>query len=361
MNILIIGSKKDGYPDEYFSTILNKIGNIISSNSHSLIICSCHQSSADYFALKGFCKNFKDTYSNIIVHRPDDKLLKVQWKQLEYELNIEYELNPEKIRYTSHGGVKISDDKSRSLAFLLCQLKAIDECDLIIFIGGRLNGSASLVASIALYKNIPIIPFRFFDGIGEYLFSRKEGDLKAKYGNDLVEQLSDPEKLEYSLPRLIEGSKGVKNENDFRIFLSYSWRRPELADVVEAIIRRRTTVSVFRDERDIKQGEKIDEIVECEIKEKCHIFISLWCIEYIESPYCYDEIMMWLTHRRKEDLFLLRFDSTRPVWPELRQEKNNRLEFNALWPNVGESREKLELALNKIIEDKLRVLSVCTS
>lgn len=353
MNILIIGSNQNSDKDQDFFKISEQIGTFLGNSLHNVVVCSAHNSSADYHILNGLAKSrIKLLDNKILVHRPDNKEIKEQWKTLVNDLGF----NATQLKYTSHQGIEIVDDRSRSFAFLLCQIKALDETDIVIFLGGNVSGSASLIASIVRHKTIPIIPFRFFGGVGEYLFTHLEGDLKARYDNNLLEKLSEPDEIENCLEILISGVKNIKFQSEVRVFLSYSWSRSELADLVEAILRRRDKVTLFRDEKDIKQGERINERIETEIKEKCNIFIALWCKEYIESPYCHDELIMWINNRRKEDLFLIRFDNTRPVWPALRQDINNRQEFNALWPKVEQERKSIESTLNQIIDNKINNL-----
>lgn len=353
MNILIIGSNQNPNNHRDFFNISEQIGTFLGNSSHKVVICSAHDSSADYYILNGLAKFKTNLLDNkILVHRPDNTEIRQQWNNLVKKL----EFKSAQINYTSHQGIAIVDDRSRSFAFLLCQIKALDDTDVVIFLGGNLSGSASLIASIVRHKNIPIIPFRFFGGVGDYLFTHLEGDLKARYENNLLEKLSEPNEIENCLEQLISGVKNIKSQSEVRVFLSYPWRRSELADLVEAILRRRDKVTLFRDERDIKQGESINERIEVEIREKCNIFIALWCRDYIESPYCHDELIMWINNRRKEDLFLIRFDDTRPVWPALRENINNRLEFNALWPEVRQERKSIENALNKIIDNKINIL-----
>src|SRR5262249_14951527 len=121
--------------------------------------------------------------------------------------------------------------------------------------------------------------------------------------------------------------------------------------LVEAILRRHNNVTVFRDERDIHQGEQIDARIRQEIQKMCNIFIALWGREYVESPYCHDEMELRIMHGHMENLYLLRFNDTRPVWRPLRQNPEDRETFYAKWPLVGNDRQKIEKALWEILND----------
>ena len=123
--------------------------------------------------------------------------------------------------------------------------------------------------------------------------------------------------------------------------------------MVEAALLRRN-VAVFRDERDIRQGERIDERIGEEIS-RCTMFIGLWCHEYVASPYCHDEVRMWCAnHPGAEGLYLLRFDDTRPVWSTVRASENDRDTFGRRFEMVHEeglvTRKLVELALRQLLD-----------
>jgi TIR domain len=101
-------------------------------------------------------------------------------------------------------------------------------------------------------------------------------------------------------------------------FISYARARPEEADFVEAILRRRDCL-VVRDEKDFGAGRPLPG----EIVEHIHqasVFVALWCKEYACSPWCFDELDLALERRETGalTLWLLQIDDTRIVPPAAR-------------------------------------------
>ncbi len=167
-----------------------------------------------------------------------------------------------------------------------------------------------------------------------------------------MDKLDDPEQGAAAVLTLIDRLRGMRGDAATpRVFLSYAWKRSDYADLVEAVLRRQGQVTVFRDERDIAQGERIDKHIEEEITGKCDLFIALWGCEYVTSPYCYDEMDTWIQHRGADHLYLLRLDDTRRVWPSLRSAPTDRQTFLAKWPVVGADRVHVQAAVLDILQN----------
>jgi hypothetical protein len=111
-------------------------------------------------------------------------------------------------------------------------------------------------------------------------------------------------------------SKGIIPQ---RFFISYARSRPQEADFVEMILRRRN-LTVFRDDRDFGAGRSVSG----EISEyicQAQVFVTLWCKEYACSPWCFDEFDSALARHKDGHLalWLLCVDDTRIVPPAARQ------------------------------------------
>jgi TIR domain len=70
------------------------------------------------------------------------------------------------------------------------------------------------------------------------------------------------------------------------VFMSYSWKRKEEADYVEAFLIRNPRITLFRDEEEIQTGEPISDRIRNQLR-KCDVFLVLWCAEYAASPRLY--------------------------------------------------------------------------
>ena len=260
--------------------------------------------------------------------------------------------------YHAHDGPVISVENDQikpndnlKFSFIFCQIKAIESCDSIIIVGGKNNGASELLMTIAIQQNISIIPVEFMGGVGKEVFQRLENNLYDIYEHHLVEALMNPDNIESTIISMINNRRNVSKKSYLRVFLSYSWNCSSSADYIETILRRKVNITIFRDEHTIRKGGDIGKTITDEIKSDCDIFIGLWCKDYISSPYCYDEVHLWIKERGVKDLYLLRLDDTRPVWPSLRKEQDNCLEFRSNWPQVDNDRDKIENSLNKIVSE----------
>src|SRR5690606_8235633 len=100
------------------------------------------------------------------------------------------------------------------------------------------------------------------------------------------------------IPVLLNKRSFTDEHNKHRIptvFISYPRERPQEADFVEALLRRRN-IKVFRDDSDFGAGHSIPS----EIKEAIfasNIFLATWCKEYACSPWCFDELELALDRK----------------------------------------------------------------
>lgn len=337
MKVFIIGGKGDpaGKESVKLETFCKTLGLQLAASDHQVVLCSEWRTSADYQVLLGMASSEQiKVPEKLIIHRPDDNIIRQGWRDLEHQLGF---VEP---RYESHIGPAFRDANGEvesgeglRLAFLLCQLAALKECDVVVTVGGRLDGPAAMLLAVAREQRVPILPFRFLGGAAEKVYNQLEGELRRRLDKN-VEKLSHEEDGAAAVLKLIEELHKKTFSTNIRIFMSYSWKRGDYADLVEAILRRRENVFVFRDESEILSGESIPEKIRYELENQCDVFLALWGREYVESPHCYDEMQLWYNSNGLDRLYLLRFDQTRPVWPWLRKSLNDMSEFARKWPEV---------------------------
>ena len=325
MKIFVIGGvtvsmEEEKYSSQltYLSESVQLLGQNLIKAGHDLIVCSPFEGSADLSVLQGaltVIENFKQVgveiyYPNIIsvcsqIERLGDGVQVKQFRKF-----------PQSV---SSGDVS---ESNLTYPWLLAQLVAMDHADMIICIGGKLNGAATLLLSLAAARKKPILPFTFLHGAASQLFQKREFELTDRLGQDV--SLLHSELIADVAISLIDtigqnqmaGEGAVQAPNKF--FLSYANERPAEADFVEMILRRRN-LDVFRDEVDFDAGRFLLD----EIDEKIYgadIFIALWCKEYACSPWCFDEFDLALKRQAsgKLKMWILKIDETRIVPPGAR-------------------------------------------
>ncbi len=331
---------------EEMQSACERLGESIGSKpGHQIVVCSAYPGSADASVIKGYAKTSQNQKGNVIVHLPLDsrsglspgQSLREQWDAL----IINEKLVDPKLRV--HTEAKVTSNTDFSNAFLLCQIRALKEnTDVIVVMGGKRDASAAQLLAIAR-DDYPIVPFAFLGGAGEQEFLRHQSALRASLRDPgLVDALEKPDGVTCAID-LIEKIRRAHGHN--RIFLSYPWKRSQEADYVEAFLRREPKISLFRDEKDIDNGEPISDRIRTNL-EKCDAFLALWCAEYAASPHCYDELHAAI---QQKDCFvyILRLDDTKPVWPALRGPGSH--DWKDKW-ELATSRKKITTRLIELLQ-----------
>lgn len=365
LRVFIIGGEVLNSPNDFdWREFGRRVGVLIGQSEHKAVLCSSHDSSLDYYVLTGISEsNGLSKKQKVIIHHPESPYISDSWYNLASKLNI---LEPE---YNSYEVVKFIDEKTGKIldrdlmqrAYLLCQLQALNESDVMVIVGGKLDGSAIMTISLAIRKNLPILPLPFFGGAARYAFERESRKLIELFGRQAIEKFKNPSKLEdVFLPMIGKIYDLGKEKKRLKVFISYAWSRAEFADFIEALLRRRNDIEIFRDEMDIKVGKNINKTIDHEIIKGCDIFIALWCSDYVQSPYCYDEVDLWVKNRNHDNLYILLLDNTRPVWPSLRDAKDSQKFSSRTLEGYDQksekvSREKVNLALFSILKEHISI------
>lgn len=313
MKIFVIGglTRHDASSEErsQLQAISARLGELIVSNGHDLAACSPFEDSVDFHAVKAAIalSSIDVQHINVELHYPDDGDISGAVKEL-----FSSSLGNKSIRRFPHPPLG-----EMQYSWLFSQLKALDNSNGIIALGGKSRGSAQLLLEFANVRGKAILPFTFLGGASADYFAenrwRITDDLHEK-----VDYLNDPLMIDES-PRLIEALiSGKRKEERQRFFISYARDRPQEADYIEVLLKRRN-LSVFRDEKDFEPSAHVQSEIFKNIR-KTDVFIAVWCKEYACSPWCFDELDYALTCREKSGLevWLLVVDETRIVPPGAR-------------------------------------------
>lgn len=301
---------------------------------HDLVVCSPYRDSVDYYAVVGAAsvpKSELNSQPHVEFHYPDTPGVDSEIRKLITELNLD------RVRFFSHLSPSDTDsEEAVRYAWLLAQINALDTCHLVVTLGGRLDGAASLLVRIAEAHRKPILPLRFIGGAAARVYDRLQYELQDKLGEDLP-VLNDPSRIA-ELGSLVEklGMSSLDSPDtngNMEFFISYPRSRPEEADFIETLLRRRN-FTVYRDEEDFEAGAKTYEEIRQHIY-RSNVFVAIWCKEYACSPWCFDELDLALDRKEagKMSVWMLRVDDTRIVPPRARNilylDGRNRSEIEA--------------------------------
>jgi TIR domain-containing protein len=333
-----------------------EIGTRLGTAGHTIVVCSAHHESAvDPWVVEGFARTEGNCNGRVRVYHPLDLRaepvsggrIEIQWKNLINRAGVKDPI----ITVISEAVVRENGDLSS--AFLLCQLKAlVESTDAVVALGGQQGRSASQVLQVAR-KQYPIVPFSCFAGAAALEFSKQEQSLRdSELTRSLVHYLTrrDGVARVADLVDAVRRSVGM-----LQVFLSYPYDKNEVADHIEAFLRRQSSeVSVFRDEVGVRSGDAISDKIQAKIQ-SCDVFLAIWCAEYASSPYCFDE-MQFAQAVSGGDLpscvHILRIDETRPVWLELRKKDTHEWRYKTLdVSKQDDQRTAIELQLGRLLKE----------
>jgi hypothetical protein len=291
---------------------MQEVGRTLIRRGHDVLICSPHRGSADIEAFHGAAKAFAAVRrSSLEFHAPD-------LEDTQRELNLLIRSLPQhRVKRFIHP--VSADDRGRPnlmYSWLLSQMSALARCQIVLALGGRTDGSASLLLPIAEAQQKHILPLTFLGGAATQSFERQRNELASRLGDKIVllhdkNLVPEAVKLIDTLP---QRASSTDRQAPVRAFLSYPNTRKNDADTVESLLLT-YGCDVFRDKQTFGAGRSIVG----EIREYIHaasIFVAIWCQEYACSPWCFDEMEMALARHRdgRMTLWILCFDGT-PMMP----------------------------------------------
>lgn len=305
MKVMIIGGRTDdGINWEKIKEYCITIGRLLYKYNHTVELCSPFEDSADYWVLQGYIDSAKK-----------ETIVSVRYvgtKEVENQIN--------KIQ---RGNLKINKipiiingkeiPNNLSYLWLLCQLETMESVQCVIAIGGKSEGSASMLLRFAEGKRKLVLPCAFSLGAAAQAYERREYQLRDRFA-DRIRGLNNAYYLEEIISEIEDNVVSTRSDFcDKKVFISYARKRPAEADLVETILRRRN-ITVYRDESDFGAGDDIPARIEENIY-KSNIFIAVYCAEYACSPWCYDELELALDLKEKGtmDIWILCVDDTRVV------------------------------------------------
>lgn len=350
MKIFVIGgcsvsTDDPGYAAQHqiLTSTLRRLGSEIAKAGHDLVVCSPFMGSADIEVVQGAFEVLSDSHSArtaISFHYPNSPPVVSELNSLINRLSLTtIGTFPQNLTGNDAESIPSEND------WLLCQLIAMEKSNAIVSIGGKPTGSANLLLLLAESRRKPIVPLTFLQGAADYSYQRRQYELQDRL-SEKVEVLRDRTRVDEVLLLLelltTSTPTGPTICSRKKFFLSYPRARPEEADFIEMILRRRNLV-VFRDEREFGAGQQllgeIDEYIH-----QADVFVAVWCREYACSPWCFDELSLAMQRKAagKLEVWLFCIDDTRIVPPDARSIIS--------YPIVG--RNEIERQLLVLLEDR---------
>jgi len=305
MRIFVLGSRPDDATDEQWSALrayCRRLGVAVRAAGHDLNVCSVFEDSADRALLDGMAESdAAGTAGRVTAYFPDDEEIERSVRALSRALP--FRLHCEPLRTPALG------DAMMSHAYLLCQLVALEACDVLIAAGGRRDGTAALLLRLAEAKGTAIVPVSCFGGAAADYYQANRSQYRHQ-----AEVLTDPDRVEDVVCIAAPGAVRPGSLGQARFFISYSRRNAEQADVVENVLRRRGVMEPFRDEDAISVGEDWLQRIRAAL-DAADVFVALWSVEYACSPHCFQEMHEALERLPELQVWLFALDDTRVTFP----------------------------------------------
>ena len=281
MKLFVIGGpcitkQEPQFPDQLklLRRSMRRLGRDVIQANHDLLVCSPFADSADVEAVRGAAEALGEGESPCIeFHYPGAPNITQELESLLASLPSGC------VRlFKYHPPIDPESSEARTHAWLLAQLSAMNRSHAVVAIGGKPTGSASLLLLLAEGQGKSVLPLTFLEGAAAQSFQRRQYELRDRLHDDLA-ALHDPNRIGETVT-LIERltsdrRRGLRRTAPTCFFISYPRSRPQEADYVEMILRRRG-VEVLRDDQDFRPGSPL----EGEIREyinKCDHFIAIWC------------------------------------------------------------------------------------
>ena len=317
MKVFIIGSLDAQHPAKLqFDLLSQSLGRQLAQQAVTVIACSPHPNSCDASVLRGIQEVTPNALFCLELHYPRTEQNEDAWQKQLAALNTQV-----RVRKFGHEILAEVDQAAVSYSWLLSQLRAIEEANYVVLMGGRIGGSSDLLVRLAEAQQKLVLPIPIFDGVGAACFAHRRYQLRDIWGEtacDILEQkITGLQVVELLLQHRNQqlAAPLQDHKGSISFFISYSREQPAEADLVETILRRRNHV-VLRDDQHFKPSENIPQAIQDRINQAT-VFIALWGREYACSPWCYDELSIALhNHLTKgKGLWIFSLDTTRMVHP----------------------------------------------
>jgi hypothetical protein len=294
-----------------------RLGNTIARAGVDLVACSPFPDSLDYYTLVGYFAS--DSRGTVHMHRPRHAYIESKVEELRETLGV---AATEQMKDWFYPGPETDGPDAIGQAWVLCQLMAMEQADVVVTLGGKLGKTASTILHMAEVRRKPIIPFGFLGGAAERAFQRRDWSaghpwldtgtlMSADAAGDVV---TIAERMVVRRVRRLNERLGPPTA----AFISRAWIDRDYARALDDFLRT-TGVTVLFGEGSLPADRTVETAIEDAVL-RSDLFIVLWSRSYAASRYCYDELDLALRRFRAGELrlWIISVDGSDPVPPDAR-------------------------------------------
>lgn len=293
------------YPDferTELEQFCQRLGVVLAKAAVDLVICSPIPDSADFHALRGYVETGES--GTVHMHRPHHPEVEQYYAQLRDVLGP---AAVNRIKNWFYPGPATEDRDSLEQAWVLCQLMAMEQADVIIAVGGRPGKTASTILHLAEARQQPVVPFSFLGGAAARAFRRRDWATSYPWldSSKLADKNAVGEAITIANQMVMAEVRksGLPQGRPNSIFISRA--RPD-RDYARALDHYLTAngFAVLFGERALPPDRMVEAAIEDAVR-GADLFIVLWSRSYAASRYCYDELDLALRQYRAGELQLL--------------------------------------------------------
>ncbi|MFD5056025.1 TIR domain-containing protein [Streptomyces tendae] len=306
------------YPDyeqSQLAHVCEQLGQAVARAGAELVVCSPFPDSADLHAVIGYVQSG----AGRIVHLHSPRHPEVAERQTEMLAMLGSGHDTE-IKNWYYPGPE--DDDSREQAWLLCQIQAMEEADVVIAVGGRVSKTANTVLHLAEARRKPIVPFAFLGGASRRAYQRR--DWAAVYPalehRRLMDRDAVPDAMKIA-DRLVTARLRTPHNYRWpprRVFISRARPDAAFAQALETYLSG-AGITALVGEKELRPDRMVNPTIEDAVL-SADLFVVLWSRSYALSRFCYDEIELALRRHAVGEiqLWIISLDGSDIVPPEAR-------------------------------------------
>jgi len=171
---------------------------------------------------------------------------------------------------------------------------AISNANIVLLMGG--DTGTHIVGRLAMDVRKPVVAIGSFGGAAEKVFTqlepvyRQRPDTLGKF--TCLHQVWNEKRSAAEVVKLMEMLGG-----DHSYFISYAHEDSSAANHVEVLLRRANR-TVYRDEHELRVGDKLGKTIESLIS-RANTFLLLWSAKSSRSKWCQQELSLALKNQQK--------------------------------------------------------------